>query len=68
MEHPLAEFDSGIPGKFLVLLIDCNGDRLLLTSKNYVPHLGNFAVKISPLAQAEASPVFLPIPIPSNLS
>lgn len=26
MEHPLAEFAQEIPGEFLVLLIDCNGD------------------------------------------
>ena len=31
MEHPLAEFDPEIPEKFLVLLIDCNGDTEVVT-------------------------------------
>lgn len=39
MEHPLAEFDPEIPGKFLVLLIDCDSDTEVVTLKSDVPTL-----------------------------
>lgn len=30
-KHPLAEFDPAIPAKFLVLLLECNGDTEVVT-------------------------------------
>lgn len=46
-KHPLTEFDPVIP----VNLNAMTTVRLLLTSNSILPHLGNFAVKIFPIAQ-----------------